>query len=58
MEDNNFKDDTFLAKWLSGELSEQELEAFKGKDEFADYQKIVAGMEKLRAPAFKAQNAL
>ena len=58
MEENNFKDDTFLAKWLNGELSESELEEFKSKDSFAEYEKIVAGMKKLKPPEFKAQSAL
>ncbi|MFY0672370.1 MAG: FecR domain-containing protein [Bacteroidia bacterium] len=31
------KDDTFLARWLSNELTEQEKKAFEASDEYADY---------------------
>ncbi|MBV6653781.1 MAG: hypothetical protein KI786_08505, partial [Mameliella sp.] len=35
-----FKDDTFLAKWLNGQLSEEELANFEAREDFDIYKKI------------------
>ncbi len=47
-----FKDDTFLGRWLNGQLSEKESEAFKNTETYADYQRIVDAVDSLEAPAF------
>ena len=37
------KDDTFLARWLNDELSEEEKREFEASEEYLEYQKIIAG---------------
>jgi transmembrane sensor len=46
------EDNYTLAKWLAGELSEAELQAFEGTSEFPIYQKIANYSSQLEAPAF------
>ena len=46
-----FKDDTFLARWLNGELSPEELAEFEAREDFAQYQKIIGTVEQLEVPA-------
>jgi transmembrane sensor len=46
------EDNYTLAKWLAGELSESELQAFEGSSEFDIYQKIANYSSQLEAPAF------
>ncbi|MEM7297756.1 MAG: FecR domain-containing protein [Bacteroidota bacterium] len=48
----DFKDDTFLARWLNGELSDQELAEFKSSDDYALFQKIVSGTENIKSASF------
>jgi transmembrane sensor len=43
-----------LAKWLAGEMPEDELKAFKQTPEYATYQKIAAYSSQLQAPHFDA----
>ena len=45
---NNFKDDTFLARWLDGTLNEAELKAFEASEEFETYQKIADAEEVIK----------
>lgn len=51
MEEDNFKDDTFLARWLNGELSEEERRQFEAQEDYAIYQKIARTTEELKLPA-------
>ncbi len=44
------KSDDFLARWLAGELSAEEREAFERSPGFAAYQKIVAAADRLPRP--------
>lgn len=44
--------DTFLAKWINDELSEQELLSFKESKEFGSFNKIISTLDRLEAPAF------
>ncbi len=50
--------ENYLAKWLSGELSEQELAEFKKSAEYASYQKLKEVSSNLRAPEFDVDQAL
>ena len=50
--------ENYLAKWLSGELSEDELREFKGSEEYASYQKLKDVSSRLTAPEFDADQAL
>ncbi|UPT71401.1 MAG: hypothetical protein M0D53_03135 [Flavobacterium sp. JAD_PAG50586_2] len=43
-----------LAKWLAGEMPEDELKAFKQTPEYATYEKIAAYSSQLKAPDFDA----
>ncbi|MBC9795617.1 FecR family protein [Sinomicrobium weinanense] len=46
------KNDNLLAKWLSGEISEEELKILKRSEDLSLYEKIIAHADKLEAPAF------
>ncbi|MGX1929785.1 FecR family protein [Flagellimonas sp. 2504JD4-2] len=50
--------ENYLAKWLSGELSEQELAEFKKSSEYASYQKLKEVSSTLQAPEFDVDQAL
>ena len=43
-----------LAKWLAGELSEEELKSFQQTPEYATYLKIAEYSSQLKAPSFDA----
>ena len=47
-------DEHYLAKWLSGELSEEERTAFENSPEFALYKRIAEESTQLSAPDFQA----
>ena len=44
--------ENYLAKWLNGELTEEELADFKKSDAYASYVKIRTASENLEAPDF------
>ncbi|MGW9687180.1 FecR family protein [Flagellimonas sp. 2504JD1-5] len=50
--------ENYLAKWLSGALSEQELAEFKKSAEYASYQKLKEVSSNLKAPEFDVDQAL
>ena len=52
--DKQFSKDNFLARWISGDLSSQELEAFKESEDFVVFNKINEASQKLEAPIFNA----
>ncbi len=55
----DFKDDDrFLARWLNGELSEEELRAFEASDDYAVYKNIIEGADSLIRPEFINPNLL
>ncbi|TRX31143.1 DUF4974 domain-containing protein [Flavobacterium sp. ZT3R18] len=54
MEISDF-DDTFLARWAEGSLTEKELEAFKKTPEYLSYAKILEETENLAVPDFKQE---
>ncbi len=45
-----FSDDTILARWLSGELTEAELSELESREDFADLKKIVETTEHWQTP--------
>lgn len=47
-----FPDDTFLARWLNGELSEAEETELKAREDYSSLQQIVAGASNLDLPSF------
>ncbi|WP_299883833.1 FecR family protein [uncultured Lacinutrix sp.] len=47
-------DDTFLARWLNGDLTPEEENAFKNSKEYIEYQKIIDVSNTLEAPDFDA----
>jgi transmembrane sensor len=54
MEISDF-DDTFLARWADGSLTEKELEAFKKTPEYLSYAKILEETENLTVPDFEQE---
>ncbi|MBJ6368466.1 FecR family protein [Snuella sedimenti] len=50
-------DDSFLARWISGELSAEELDAFKRSKEYSLFNKINETSTRLKAPEFDAQTS-
>ena len=48
---NNPIDDTFLARWLSGQLTEQELAEFESHEDFQTYKKIAETAADFQMPA-------
>ena len=53
-----FKDDTFLARWLSNELSDEELKDFQESEDFAMFEKIVSGSRAIRSESFDEHKIL
>lgn len=51
---NMMEENYQLAKWLAGEMSEEELKAFKQTPEYRTYEKIAAYSSQLEAPDFDA----
>ena len=56
MEEYNH-DENLLARWLSDELTEEELANLQQREDYADLLAIVEGMKGLDAPAFSEQDA-
>ncbi|MFD2101598.1 FecR family protein [Flagellimonas iocasae] len=50
--------ENYLAKWLSGELSEAELSEFKNSKEYASYAKLMEVSSTLEAPEFNVDQSL
>lgn len=50
-------EENYLAKWLNGELSPEELERFKASPEYATYARIAAASEQLDGPDFDVDQA-
>ncbi len=49
------KDDTFLARWLNNELSEQERKEFEASPDYDIYLKIIGGTENILSPDFDSE---
>ncbi|WP_109852029.1 FecR family protein [Aquimarina sp. AU58] len=52
------KDDIFLSRWISGELSEEELREFKSHPEYEYYVKIMAGADALNLKDYDVEKQL
>ncbi len=52
---NKFNDDTFLARWLANELTDEELNSFKASKEYAKYEKIAEKSKQFQIPAFNKE---
>ncbi|MFQ5448379.1 MAG: FecR family protein [Saprospiraceae bacterium] len=53
--ENPFKDETLLARWLAGELTPDELETLRQREDFADFVEIIEGLKGLEAPRFSEE---
>ena len=53
----DFTDDTFLARWLNGELSVEEVKAFEQSEDYNYYKKIAETSALLEAPFFDKKKA-
>ncbi|MEM7086185.1 MAG: FecR domain-containing protein [Bacteroidota bacterium] len=51
-------DDTFLARWIAGELTPEELIEFQKSPEYSEYEKINEGANRFEAPSYDRQQAL
>lgn len=54
---NPFPDDTFLARWLNGELSQEEEAELKARSDFDDIRKIAEESKQVQVPAFSEGSA-
>ncbi len=52
------QENTYLAKWLNGDLNEQELQELKNLPEYDEYKKIVDGLEYFEPPSFDLDKSL
>lgn len=51
-------DDTFLARWAAGELTDQELADFKSSDVYDEYKMIMDGVTLLETPSYNLEQNL
>jgi ferric-dicitrate binding protein FerR (iron transport regulator) len=56
-ENKDFKDDTFLSRWLQGQLSEEEKTAFESSEAFREYQQIIQTADDLKTPSYDLDKA-
>ena len=49
------KDDTFLARWLAGELSDAELREFESDEDFESFKKVAEFSSELKTPRWKSK---
>ena len=56
MEDK-YIDETFLARWIAGELTPEELDAFKKTKAYKEFNKINSGAEMLEAPEYDLETS-
>lgn len=54
---NHLTDDTFLARWVSGELTSEELDAFKKSKDYPAYKKINEASQMLDVSAYNKEEA-
>jgi len=53
-----FRDDTFLARWLSGNLSDSERQEFEGNPDYQAYVSLKNTIDTLEPPAFDEEKSL
>ncbi|HDZ14944.1 hypothetical protein LCGC14_0703320 [marine sediment metagenome] len=49
--------ENYLAKWLNGDLNEEELKEFKNSEEYPTYKRIVDATTDLKAPIFDSETS-
>lgn len=49
------KDDTFLARWLAGKLSDAELREFESDEDFESFKKVAEFSSELKTPTWKSK---
>ncbi|WP_461532130.1 FecR family protein [Sinomicrobium sp.] len=49
------KNENLLAKWLSGEISPEELDILKQTEDLSSYEKIIIHTDKFKVPAFNSE---
>lgn len=52
------KQNYFLAKWLNGEINEEELKKYLSEEEIRSYKKIISAAKQLETPDYNAEEAL
>lgn len=55
---NNYPDDTFLARWLNGELSESEMQEFSGTEDQSELERLLLGVGKLAPQTFEEERLI
>lgn len=53
-----FRDDTFLARWLSGNLSDAERQEFEEAPDYQAYVSLINTLDTLEPPAFDEEKSL
>lgn len=53
-----YQDDTFLARWLAGQLTEEELKEFEQSEDFKQLSSVLNGVDQLRPPVFDQEKLL
>ncbi|MDW3649394.1 MAG: FecR domain-containing protein [Bacteroidia bacterium] len=55
---SNYPDDTFLARWLNGELTDEEQKEFEKSEDYHELSRLLKGTEMLQSPNFEGENVL
>ena len=55
---SNYPDDTFLARWLNGELTEEERKEFEKSEDYRELNRLLKGTEMLQSPSFEGDRVL
>lgn len=55
---SNYPDDTFLARWLNGELTEEERKEFEKSEDYRELNRLLKGTEMLQSPSFEGDKVL
>ena len=50
------RDDTILARWVAGKLSEEEITEFEQSEEYEEYRRILEGAEHFQKPGFEKES--
>ena len=51
-------DETFLARWLNNELSDEELATFKASEEYAEFERVVSSLDEVDTPVWNEEGVL
>ncbi len=56
-EKKEFQEDSFLARWLEGKLSEEEKQSFESTENYLKYKELIQATEGLTAPPYAKEKA-